>query len=486
MKNYVAVDIGASSGRVVLSHIEEEKIVTDEVHRFANGFIYKGGFHVWDVEYLFEEIMKALSYVKSRGVSECYLSIDTWGVDYVLLDSDEKRLREVVSYRDERTEGMMEKFFSSVSKKRIFELTGIQFLKFNTLYQLNTEEEDTKQSVSSILLIPDYLNFLLTGKMTNEITNLSTTQLMDVEGRRLNDFLLKKIDLTPELFKEPIEPGTYIGKMNEKLQEKYDTPKTHVYSTCSHDTASAVLGAVGKPNANWAFLSSGTWSLIGIEMERPIVNEKALSLGYSNERGINNTYRFLKNIIGMWAVQRIRKDWPVNYTFPEMVEQAKRNEHFKAFVDLNDKRFLNPVNMVEEIQVYCMETDQDCPKTLGEIVRTIYLSLAILYALSLEELEKITEEEIEAINIVGGGANNDYLNELTSYYSGCEVIVGPTEATIYGNLSAVMIGNGEFETVRDAREVIRKSNDIKTIKLYKDKTAQEDIEIFKEVTKYEQ
>ncbi|MEB7779967.1 rhamnulokinase [Mammaliicoccus fleurettii] len=485
MKNYIAVDIGASSGRAVLSHVDEDGIHTKEINRFANGFTTQNQQDVWDVDYLFEEILISLKNAKDLGVEYCCLSIDTWGVDYIFLDDKGKRLHEAVSYRDSRTNHTMEKVFNVVSKKDIYDKTGIQFLKFNTLYQLYEERSDLKKKASNILLVPDYLNYVLTGIARNEITNLSTTQLLDVNGQHLDEQLLEVLDIDENIFPEVIEPGTFLGEIKEGLREKYDLPITQVYTTASHDTASAVLGSVGDSQKSWAFLSSGTWSLIGQELNEPIVSEKALALGYSNERGFKGTYRFLKNIIGMWIIQRVRKDWFKNYTFPEMVEEAKKNTDFKVFVDFNDDRFINPNNMVDEIQNYCSETGQQVPKTIGEISQTVYLNLAIIYATSIEDLNDITQSNIEVINIVGGGSNNDYLNELTAQYTNCEVIVGPVEATVYGNLAATMIATNQFETVEEAREVIGMSNGIKRIKKpIHSPEIQIDIEKFKEVTQY--
>lgn len=486
LKHYIAVDIGASSGRAILSNIDNNQIKTQEINRFANGFTTQNQQEVWDVDYLFEEIIVSLKKAKAMGITECYLSIDTWGVDYLFLDHKGKRLQNAVSYRDSRTDTTMDKLFTEVSKYDIFQKTGIQFLTFNTIYQLFEETHALKDQAHDILLIPDYLNYLLTNEKRNEITNLSTTQLLSVHDHSLDQALLTSIGIDKAQFPNTIEPGTYIGEINADLNIQDDLPVTHVYATASHDTASAVLGSVGDAFKKWAFLSSGTWSLIGKELESPIVTEKALELGYSNERGMNHTYRFLKNIIGMWIIQRIRKDWPENYTFPEMVEEAKQHQDFKVYIDFNDQRFINPDCMVDEIKNYCIQTNQTVPQTLGEIVQSVYMNLAIIYAISIEELNEITKEPIEVINIVGGGSNNDYLNELTALYTNCDVIVGPTEATIYGNLAATMIGTGEFENIQEARAVIKRSTD--TTKIDKPELkhiANQDIKTFKGVTHYE-
>jgi len=486
LKHYIAVDIGASSGRAILATIDKNQIKTQEINRFANGFTTLNQQEVWDVDYLFEEIVASLKKVTSLGIDECYLSIDTWGVDYLFLDQKGKRLQNSVSYRDSRTDTTMYQIFKEIPKYHIYNKTGIQFLTFNTIYQLFEEAKDLKAKADTILLIPDYLNYLLTNVKRNEITNLSTTQLLSVNSNGLDQDLLRLIGVNRSQFPDTIEPGNYIGELQENLNENDELPITHVYATASHDTASAVLGSVADEVKTWAFLSSGTWSLIGKELKNPIITKKALESGYSNERGMNHTYRFLKNIIGMWIIQRIRKDWPVNYTFPEMVKEAKKNKDFKVYIDFNDQRFINPDSMVDEIKKYCSRTKQKIPQTLGEIVQSVYMNLAIIYAISIEELNQITGEPIELINIVGGGSNNTYLNELTALYTNCEVIVGPTEATIYGNLAATMIGTGEFDNIQQAREMIKLSTDTRKItKPEYTSIANQDIKLFKEVTHYE-
>lgn len=485
MKNYIAVDIGASSGRAVLAHVEDGDIKIQEINRFANGFTTQNQQEVWDVDYLFDEIIISLERAQTLGVGSCYLSIDTWGIDYIFLDDKSKRLQEAVSYRDTRTNHTMEKVFQLITKHDIYNKTGIQFLQFNTLFQLYEECKSVKQQAEYILLVPDYLNFRLTGRLTNEVTNLSTTQLLDLYGYNLNNELLEIVDIKPQQFAEVVEPGTYLGDVRPDIHKLHNLPETCVYATASHDTASAVLGSVGHSGKDWAFLSSGTWSLIGQELSEPIVYENAFNQGYSNERGIQGTYRFLKNIIGMWIIQRVRKDWPKNYTFPEMVKQAQQHTDFKVFVDFNDARFINPNNMVEAIQTYCIETGQSVPQTIGELAQTVYLNLAIIYAVSIEALNEITGSTIEVINIVGGGSNNEYLNELTAYYTNCDIIVGPVEATVFGNLAATMIATEQFKDIAEARQAIAQSNMLQHIMKPKDTTDRiTDINLFKEATQY--
>ncbi|MCY8404739.1 rhamnulokinase [Bacillus sonorensis] len=456
---YVSVDIGASSGRLILSSMEEGKLQLQEVHRFANGFTNHHGKCVWDIDHLLTETIKGLAIVKSRGHNCCMVGIDTWAVDYLLLGDDGKRLQEAVSYRDSRTAETMGKVFNRISQEEIYRKTGIQFLQFNTLYQLYEEEKDKLAQTKQILLIPDYLNYRLTGKAVNEVTNASTTQLFNLQTKTYDEELLKVIGLKPDQFPEIVEPGTFIGKLDPTLFPSYDLPDCDVYTVASHDTASAVVGTPGDGN-NWAFLSSGTWSLIGIESVYPIVTEAAFKEAFTNEAGMNGTTRFLKNIIGMWVMQEIRKILPQDYNFDRFVAEAKKEKPFQQFVNFNEDRFLNPHNMVAEIQAYCARTNQKVPETAGELAGCVYSNLAIIYAIVLNKLTELTGKSIETVHIVGGGAKNAYLNQLTADVSGKTVYAGPAEATAIGNVLVQMMAAGEVATLEEARRLIRSSFEI--------------------------
>ncbi|WP_139891534.1 rhamnulokinase [Bacillus sp. D386] len=457
---YIAVDIGASSGRLVMGEIINQKLEIKEIHRFANGFMEKDGFYRWDIDHLLTEIVKGLAVVKEKGYDNCIVGIDTWAVDYVLVDQKGKRLQEVISYRDNRTENTIEKVTKMIPKKSIYNKTGIQFQNFNTFYQLYEEEDKMLEQTKYILMVPDYLGYCLTGKAVTEVTNASTTQLLNVHTGDFDEELLQILRINKEQFPPLVQPGYILGDLQKEKFPEYNLPDCKVITVATHDTASAVLGTPGESN-NWAYLSSGTWSLLGMELPEPVVSESAYKHNYTNEWGGFHTTRFLKNIIGMWLIQEVRRLLPVNYTFAEFVEEARIVESYEPYINFNDDRFMNPKNMIEEIQEYCRETDQRIPETAGELASCIYINLAIVYSIALDELEEITGKKIDCIHIVGGGAHNELLNQLTANMSGRQVFAGPTEATAVGNLIIQMIAIGELKSMDVARQFIRESFEIK-------------------------
>lgn len=459
---HIAVDIGASSGRLVSGELKDGKLVIQEIHRFANGYQKQGDHHCWDIDHLEEQILQGLEISKQQGITSCTLGIDTWAVDYVLLGKDGKRLRDVIAYRDPRTDGVMEQVWEKVSKSEIYRKTGIQYQSFNTIYQLFTESEELVQKTDTILLVPDYLHFRLTGKKVMEATNASTMQLLHPLTKDFNADLLALTGFREEQFAPLIEAGTIIGEIRETLKERYDLPVCTVIAVGSHDTASAIAG-VPAISEEWAYLSSGTWSLIGTERNQPILEDSSLEKNFTNEWGINNTYRYLKNIIGMWVIQEIRRVYPVDYNFGEMVEAAKQTDLKQIpLINLNDVRFLKPDNMMEELQDYCRETDQHVPVSIGELSLTVFHNLAIAYREALEELEALTGESIQTLHIVGGGSQNKVLNQLTADYSGLQVVAGPTEATALGNVIVQMIAAGELDSLDAGRQLIRNSFPVET------------------------
>ncbi|MEC1731665.1 rhamnulokinase [Bacillus mojavensis] len=457
---YAAVDIGASSGRVIIGELQEGKLAVQEIYRFANGFMQRDGHCYWDIDHLLEQILQGLQKVKALGYGCCTVGIDTWAVDYVLLDEKGSRLQEVISYRDKRTENTMEKLTQTVSKETIYQKTGIQFLPFNTIYQLYEEDQELLRKTAQILMVPDYLGYCLTGKAAAEITNVSTTQLLNPSTGKFDSELLKAVSVKAQQFPPLTEPGQELGMLRNEWFPAYDLPACRVISVATHDTASAVLAAPGINN-DWAYISSGTWSLIGIENETPIINELALKNNYTNERGANNTIRFLKNIIGMWVIQEIRRQLREDYNFQQLAEEAGKTKPFQQFINLNDHRFLNPDDMIKEIQNYCRETFQQIPHTAGELACCIYSNLAIIYAIAISELETITGKNIQQLHIIGGGAQNDFLNQLTADMSGKTVYAGPAEATAIGNLLMQMIAAKEIKDVNQARKIVRNSFPLK-------------------------
>jgi rhamnulokinase len=453
---HIAVDIGASSGRLVAGEIKDGKLVMNEIHRFANGFREVDGTSYWDIDHLLNEIIKGLAEAKKRGYHSVTVGIDTWAVDYVLVDENGNRLQEVIAYRDSRTEQTISKISRHINKKSIYEKTGIQFLPFNTLYQLYEEKQELIKRAKHILLVPDYLGYCLTGRAVTEVTNASTMQMLNVKTRDFDEELLALLFIERRQFPPFAEPGEELGPLVKERFPKADLPDCRVIVAASHDTASAIAGTPGE-GENWAYLSSGTWSLLGIESAEPVISERSLEDNYTNEWGVFGTYRLLKNIMGMWIMQEVRRHLPVDYTFAEFVDEARNVEHFRQFVDLNDDRFLNPVNMVEEIKSYCRETNQPVPETAGELAACVYDNLAIIYAIAIRDLEEMTGQRIDRLHIVGGGANNKLLNQLTANVSGRTVYAGPSEATAVGNLMMQMIASKELGSLQEGRELIRAS-----------------------------
>lgn len=458
---HIAVDIGASSGRLVVGEIKNGKLAMEEIHRFANGFLETNGTCYWNIDHLLHEIIKGLAEAKKRGYESVTVGIDTWAVDYVLVDENGNRLQEVVAYRDKRTERTMDKVSREIDPKTIYQKTGIQFLPFNTLYQLYEEKKELLQKAKHILLVPDYLGYCLTGRAVTEVTNASTMQMLNVKARDFDEELLGLLSLQKNQFPPFAEPGEELGPLLRERFQGIDLPECRVMTVASHDTASAIAGTPGA-GENWAYLSSGTWSLLGIESNEPVISDLSLQDNYTNEWGVFGTYRFLKNIMGMWIMQEVRRQLPVDYTFAEFVDEARNVEHFRQFVDLNDERFLNPANMVEEIKAYCRETSQPVPETAGELAACVYDNLAIIYAIAIRDLEEMTGQRIERLHIVGGGANNALLNQLTADVSGRTIHAGPSEATAIGNIMMQMIASKEIASLEEGRALIGSSFPLQT------------------------
>lgn len=455
MAYHVAIDIGASSGRVILADTTEGLRLT-ELHRFKNGFTKVGKHDRWNVTRLVTEILSGLEKVKAAGIETCTVGIDTWAVDYCLLDDQGNLLAEPIAYRDARTQGLMEQVFETIPKEIVYEKTGIQFLNFNTLYQLFAEDKDMLGQAQDILLIPDYIAYRLTGKKVGEVTNVSTTQYLNIHSRDYDKDLLNVVGLSRDKLPELMETGQVIGELRPELYESYDLPQTTVIAVATHDTGSAVVG-VPATTENWAYLSSGTWSLIGVENAQPITSQAAFEENYTNEWGAYKTYRFLKNITGMWAIQEIARMLDNRYSFAEMAEQAYQVEPFLQYINLNDDRFTNPDNMIEEIQAACRESNQIVPESVGELVMCVYSNLALAYAHEWKVLESLTGKELEVLHIVGGGSNVKLLNQLTANLIGKPVIAGPSEATAIGNIMVQMIASGELKDLVEARAWLSKN-----------------------------
>lgn len=461
MINHLAVDIGASSGRLVWGTLQDGLLSLQEIHRFDNGFHEQGGHCYWDIDHLYREVIRGLQQAKKLGIERCTLGIDTWAVDYALLDGKGERIGEVYAYRDSRTLEAIPQVHAVYPFARIYEKTGIQHLVFNTLYQLYAHDRAELAAAEQILLVPDYLHYLLTGRMISETTNASTTALLNLQSRDYDPELLDLLGLPRSKFPALTEPGTRLGPIKEELVRAYDLPACELIVAATHDTASAVLG-VPAGAASWAYLSSGTWSLIGVERQAPLATPEAMERNYTNEWGAYGTYRFLKNIMGMWLIQEVRKEYGKQHSYAELVELAEAVPPFRSLIDCNDDRFLNPARMTEEIRRFCAETGQPVPDSPGEVARCIYDSLALSYDVYLRELERLTGQKPETLHIVGGGANNGLLCQWTADVSGIPVEAGPTESTALGNLLVQMISSGAIRDIGEGRELIRRSFPIRT------------------------
>lgn len=454
---FVAVDIGASSGRLMKSTRKSDgRLSLEEVHRFKNGFRKKDGYQRWEIDYLIHEILTGLEKLKNSGVATCFVGIDTWAVDYCLLDKDGERLGDPISYRDDRTTHAVEAFSKEYSLDKLYEQTGIQIQPFNTLFQLFVEEKERLAEAHKLLLIPDYLGYVFTERMVTEKTNASTMQLLNAGTKEWEPELLERIGVAKELFAPLVDPGTILGSLKKEKFLNYDLPDATFISVASHDTASAVLGTPGK-GEKWGYISSGTWSLLGIETKIANVSPAAFSENYTNEWGTHNTVRFLKNIMGMWLIQEVARMQEYQYSYAELAELASKEKALQQFVNINDPRFLNPKNMIQEIQTYCFETEQTVPIRPGAIARCVYDNLALCYANELVKIEHLTGTPLDRLHIVGGGSNNRLLNQLTADYAGIVVEAGPSEATAIGNILMQMLSTGQFKDVAQARKEIKRS-----------------------------
>lgn len=459
---YLAVDIGASSGRHILGTIENGKLVLEEVYRFENGMIRNQEGHLcWDIEHLLSEIKEGLKTCKAIAKIPTTMGIDTWAVDYVLLDENDKPIQPTYGYRDSRTKGMDEKVYQIISPEALYAKTGIQKQPFNTIFQLMAEPAERLERATTLLMIPDYLHFCLTGKKVQEYTNGTTTQLVDAQTKQWDKELIEALNLPTHLFQPLQQPGTLIGNFSKEIQEEVGFDCT-VVLPATHDTGSAVL-AVPAKEENFLYISSGTWSLMGTEQWEPNCSEKSRQANFTNEGGIDGRFRFLKNIMGLWMIQSVRHELNDTYSFGQLCQLAEEVDAFPSRVDVNDECFLAPDSMIEAVKDYCKNTNQPIPQTVGELAAVIYQSLAESYAQTVKEIEALTGRTYPAIYVVGGGCNADYLNRLTAKATGKNVLAGPAEATATGNLLAQLLQQGIFSNVNTARQCVRDSFEIKEV-----------------------
>ena len=459
---FLAVDIGASSGRHILGSIEDGKLVLEEIHRFKNGMVEKDGHKVWEKERLFDEIKAGMKKCRQIGKIPKSMGIDTWAVDYVLIDENGNDVSDAAGYRDSRTDSVDELVYKIIPEAELYARTGIQKQKFNTIYQLMAEKTQNPgrlEAADKMLLIPDYFNFRLTGKKYAEYTNASTTQLVSPETKKWDMQLIDMLGYPAKIFPEIIEPGTAVGELSPETAKEVGY-NCIVIAPPTHDTASAVAAVPANEGENVLYISSGTWSLMGTELLKANCSEAAAAANFTNEGGVDYRFRFLKNIMGMWMINSAKAILAPDMGFGEMCDMAAK-ESIASIVDCNDDRFLAPENMVIEVQNACAETGQQVPEGMYEVACVIYNSLAQCYAETAREVEEITGLNFDKIRIIGGGSNAVYLNRLTAKASGKAVYAGPTEGTAIGNLAMQMIAAGRFEGLWDARKCIARSFEIK-------------------------
>ena len=462
-KYYLAVDIGASSGRHILGHLENGKIALEEIYRFENGMDHKDGKLLWDVDRLFGEILNGMKKCKELGKIPVSMAIDTWAVDYVLLDAQDRVLGDTYGYRDHRTDGMDVEVAKILPETELYARTGIQKQIFNTIYQLMAVKQRTPeilQQAKTLLMLPDYFGFRLTGNKLSEYTNGSTTQLVNPTTFQWDTELIRKLGYPEEIFLPLKMPGTKVGQLIPEIQKEVGFD-LEVVLCGSHDTASAVM-AVPQTEGDGIYISSGTWSLMGIESLTPIITEEAAAANLTNEGGYDHRFRFLKNIMGLWMIQSVRHEYKDAYSFAQLCDMAEENKDFTSRVDVNDQSFLAPDSMIEAIKQYCQKTAQPVPVTVGELAAVVYRSLAQSYGETVSGLESIAGKTYDCINIIGGGSNAAYLNQLTADATGKTVYAGPGEATAIGNLLAQMIHTEELADLKSARKCVRESFEIKT------------------------
>lgn len=462
---YLAIDIGASSGRHMLGHIEDGKMQLEEIYRFENGMANEDGKLLWDTKRLFAEIVKGMKECTKIGKVPESMSVDTWAVDYVLLDEQDQVIGDTYGYRDSRTNGCDEEVYKLIAEKDLYARTGIQKQSFNTIYQLmadKTKRPEILDRAKTFLMLPDYFQFLLTGNKVSEYTNGTSTQLVSPKTKQWDQELIRLLGYPEDMFLPLQMPGSVVGDLQDSIVKEVGF-NCKVVLCGSHDTASAVM-AMPKAEGDGLYISSGTWSLMGAELADADCREESRKANFTNEGGYEYRFRYLKNIMGLWMIQSVRHELEDQYSFARLCEMAEECRDFSSLVDANDNCFLAPESMVEEIQSFCSRTGQKVPRKPGEIARVIYRSLAECYGKTVQEIEENTGKTYEGICIIGGGSNAAYLNQLTADATGKTVYAGPGEATAIGNIMAQMIRAGELSELAEARKCVAESFGIKVYK----------------------
>jgi len=458
-KPYLAFDFGAESGRAILAHLQSGILTTEEIHRFRNEPVEYGGSLHWDVPRLWLEVRKALACVEDMELAA--IGVDAWGVDYALLGERGELLHNPYHYRDRRTEGAMEEVFQKVSKEEIYRATGIQFMPINTLYQLFAAQRQTPKLLKAakhLVTIPDLFQYWLTGNAACEFTNATTTQMVDPGKRTWAVGLMQRLELPAHLPAPIVEPGSIIGTLLPEIAGHSSLAGTTVIAPACHDTGSAVAAISARDGT--AFLSSGTWSLLGTELDSPVITPDALRMNFTNEGGVNGTTRLLKNVMGLWMLRGCRQSWSAqgrSYDYRELMELAVREKSFLHLVDPDDESFLRPPDMLAAIDRFCTRTQQTVPREPGAYARSVLESLAFKYRFVLRNLEHVCGKRIEQIRIIGGGSKNRLLNQLTADATGRKVVAGPAEATALGNVAIQILATGGAASLQEVRAIVDRS-----------------------------
>jgi len=466
MKKFLAIDIGASSGRAIIGSLKSGIVTLKEIHRFDNHMTQVHGRYHWDIYRIFDDIKKGMAEAVSQEETPVSIGIDTWGVDYGLLDEAGHILGLPFAYRDHRTDTAMEELFRIIPKEELYKLTGIQFLQFNTVFQLFAAVRDklpSMQIARDLLFIPDLLNFLLSGIRKSEFSFVTTSQLFNPEKNAWASEVFDRIGVPISLMQEIVAPGTVIGKLTEEMVKETGMPRVDVTAVASHDTGSAIA-AIPAEGDDFAYISSGTWSLMGIESKTPVISPESMKYNFTNEGGVCGTYRVLKNIMGLWLIQECRRIWAQSgeaYSFAALVRRAEASKPFKTQVDPDHPSLLNPNNMPGALASLARRANEPVMEDPGEFARCIFESLAFRYRQTLEELKQISDKEIRKIHIIGGGSHNELLCQFAANATGLPVIAGPAEGTALGNIMVQAMAQGEISSLSEIREVIRRSFEFK-------------------------
>ncbi|MCL2111214.1 MAG: rhamnulokinase [Clostridiales bacterium] len=459
MNRALAIDLGASSGRVTLAAFNDGRISLDEAHRFANDPVRVNGTFYWDILRILHEAKTGIAKAAANGGFDS-IGIDTWGVDFALIDGHGRMVDMPVHYRDGRTDGWAS-LFDRISKEELYEITGIQNMQINTIYQLDyllRHRPEDLESAKALLMTPDLLNYFLTGEMHSEYTIASTSQMLDAKARAWSKPLLERLGLDSEIFKDVVMPGTCCGTLRSGIQEETRAEAASVYCVASHDTAAAVMAIPEPEQDDYMYISSGTWSLIGTELAEPLMSEKARECNFTNEGGAGGRIRFLKNVMGSFLLQESRKQWALEgkvYSFAELDAMCEAASPIGSYIDVDDPLFIKDGDMPARIVAYCEKTGQRAPQTEGELVRVIYESLALKYRNATEEAADCTGKKFRAMHIIGGGAQSEALCRMTASATGLPVYAGPVEATTIGNAAVQWIASGAIGSVKEARQVVK-------------------------------